>query len=71
MENSGHDVGSCIHDKQAAVRVFEEFCPELDSSCRGYSFSECCEKINQSLYDSNKEIYISKRQFKNLFMEKF
>ena len=32
---------------------------------------ECCEKINQSLSDSNKETYISNWQLKNLLIEKF
>ena len=50
-----------IHDKQAIVKVFEELCPVWDLSCRGYTLCECCEKINQSLFDSNKEIYISNR----------
>ena len=26
-----------IHDKQGVDKVFEEFCPEMDLSCRGYT----------------------------------
>ena len=37
---------SAIHDKQVVVKVFEEFCSKMDLSYRGYTSSQCSEKIN-------------------------
>lgn len=62
---------STIHDKQAVIKVVEEFSSELNPNCRRYSLPESCEKINQSLFDSNKEIFTSNRQLENLLIDKF
>ena len=52
--NTAADNAIDASEKETVSEVCEELCSMLDLDSRGYTLSECCEKVSKSLVSSEK-----------------
>ena len=69
--NTAADNAIDASEKETVSQVFEGLCSKVDLDSRGYTLSECCEKVDKSLVSSKNVGCINNRQLKNLLIEKY